>query len=63
MALSTLQRVIKDDERLLIYSLHDLIQVFIGLSNPDGIMASSDLLHQVCMHTCIVKLYCAFSFK
>ena len=49
MALSTIQRVIKDDERLLVYALHNLVQVFIGLSNSDGEMAASELLHQVCI--------------
>lgn len=49
MALSTIQRVIKDDERLLLYALYNLVQVFIGLSNADGEMAASELLHQVCM--------------
>ena len=49
MALSTIQRVIKDDVRLLVYALHNLVQVFIGMSNSDGEMAASELLHQVCI--------------
>ena len=54
MALSTIQKVMKDDERLLVYALHNLVQVFIGLSNPDGEMTASELLYQVCMQrTCM----------
>ena len=49
MALSTMQKVIKDEERLLVYALYNLVQVFIGLSNPDGGMAADELLHQVHM--------------
>ena len=48
MALSTMQKVIKDDERLLVYALYNLVQVFIGLSNPEGEMEANELLHQVC---------------
>ena len=47
MALSTMQTVMKNDERLLVYALHNLVQVFIGLSNPDGEITASELLYQV----------------
>ena len=50
MALSAIQKVMKDDERLLVYALHNLVQVFIGLSNPDGEMSASELLYQVRMY-------------
>lgn len=47
MALSTLQTVMKSDERLLVYALHNLVQVFIGFLNPDGELTASELLYQV----------------
>lgn len=47
MALSAIQRVMKDDKRLLVYALHNLVHVFIGLSNPDGELDASELLYQV----------------
>ena len=53
MALSTVQRVMKDDDRLLVYALYNVVQVFIGSCNPDGEMTASELLYQVCLHFCI----------
>jgi len=50
MALSAIQRAMKNDGRLIHYALHNLIQAFIGLSNPDGEMEANELLHQVCMY-------------
>jgi len=61
LALSTIQRVMKDDERLFVYALYNLVQVFISLSNPDGEMTANELLHQVCisiMHMCDAFVTC-----
>jgi len=47
MALCYIQKAMKCDIRMVVYALHNLIQVFKALSNSDGEMETCKLLYQV----------------